>query len=496
MSEFKDATSAEVNAIMVAARSAALVMKKLSLVKRAELMYVIADALENSGDELIQLVMSETNLPDARLRGERGRTIFQLRSYAKACVKGDWLEASIDTAIPEKVPPKPDIRKMLVPLGPVVVFGSSNFPFAYSTAGGDTASALAAGCPVIVKAHPAHPKTSEAVAQLIHQAVKKCGLPQGVFSHVHGVSFEVGKALVLHPYTKAVGFTGSYIGGKALFDLANQRDEPIPVFAEMGSVNPVFLLPEKIAADHENIAQSYAGSITLGVGQFCTNPGLIIGIKSDGLNSFKSALAANIKSIAPGNMLHAGISKAYKEKRNAALTQAGVTLLSTSETSSTDNQGSPTIATTTGATFLKNKLLHEEVFGPYSLIIECNDYNEMLAVGSALEGQLTTTIMATEADIRNHQQLLDIVSEKCGRMIMNGVPTGVEVCLSMHHGGPFPSTTDSRFTSVGADAIKRFTRPLSYQNFPNHLLPPELQNENPLGIVRRVNDENSLSIIA
>jgi NADP-dependent aldehyde dehydrogenase len=496
MSEFNDASIVEINEVMSAANSAASVMNKLSLAKRAELMNAIADGLENSGDELIQLVMSETNLPDARLRGERGRTIFQLRSYAKACVKGDWLEASIDTAIPDKVPPKPDIRKMLVPLGPVVVFGSSNFPFAYSTAGGDTASAFAAGCPVIVKAHPAHPKTSDAVAQIIHQAVKQCVLPAGVFSHVHGVSFEVGKSLVLHPHTKAVGFTGSYSGGKALFDLANQRELPIPVFAEMGSVNPVFLLPEKITSDPEGIATSYAGSITLGVGQFCTNPGLIIGIKSESLDAFKMTLGSQIKSMAPGNMLHGGIAKAYAEKRATALAQTNVDLLSNASSDSSELQGSPTIATTSGENFLRNKLLHQEVFGPYSLVVECNNYEEMLAVASSLEGQLTTTIMATDNDIKNHAFLVGILTDKCGRMIMNGVPTGVEVCLSMHHGGPFPSTTDSRFTSVGADAIKRFARPVCYQNFPDYLLPSELQNQNPLGINRRVNDEIKASSIS
>jgi NADP-dependent aldehyde dehydrogenase len=496
MSEFKDASVVEINEIMDAAKSAALAIKKASLGKRAELMNAIADGLESSGDELIQLVMSETNLPDARLRGERGRTIFQLRSYAKACVKGEWLEASIDTAIPDKVPPKPDIRKMLMPLGPVVVFGSSNFPFAYSTAGGDTASALAAGCPVIVKAHPAHPKSSEAVANIIHQAVKNCGLPSGVFSHVHGASFEVGKALVLHPFTKAVGFTGSYSGGKVLFDLANQREEPIPVFAEMGSVNPVFLLPEKISLDHESIAQSYAGSITLGVGQFCTNPGLIIGIKGDALNQFIVALSNQIGNIPPATMLHEGITKAFFEKRKLALSQQGVELIASSSTEAKENQGIPTIATTSGDVFLKNKLLHQEVFGPYSLIVQCSDNYELLQVAKKLEGQLTATIMATDADINENTELLDVVSDKCGRMILNGVPTGVEVCLSMHHGGPFPSTTDSRFTSVGADAIKRFARPMSFQNFSDYLLPMELQNGNPLKINRRVNDELTSSKVS
>jgi NADP-dependent aldehyde dehydrogenase len=268
------------------------------------------------------------------------------------------------------------------------------------------------------------------------------------------------------------------------------------VFAEMGSVNPVFLLPEKITSDPEGIAASYAGSITLGVGQFCTNPGLIIGIKGDALNQFIVALSNQIGNISPAAMLHEGITKAFFEKRKLALSQQGVELIATSSAEAKENQGIPTIATTTGDVFLKNKLLHQEVFGPYSLIVQCSDNNELLQVAKKLEGQLTATIMATDADINENTELLDVVSDKCGRMILNGVPTGVEVCLSMHHGGPFPSTSDSRFTSVGADAIKRFARPVCYQNFPDHLLPSELQNQNPLSINRRVNDEIKASSIS
>jgi NADP-dependent aldehyde dehydrogenase len=496
MNVYTDATALEINETMDAAKSATATMRKLSLKKRAALMYSIADALENSGDELIQVAMAETNLPEARLKGERGRTVFQLRSYAKACEQGTWLEASIDTAIPDKVPAKPDIRKMLVPLGPVVVFGSSNFPFAYSTAGGDTASAFAAGCPVIVKAHPAHPQTSEIVANIIHEAVKQNGLPSGVFSHLHGASFEVGKALVMHPYTKAVGFTGSYVGGKALYDMANQRKEPIPVFAEMGSVNPVYLLEEKLSADAEQIAVNYAGSITLGVGQFCTKPGLIIGIKGEGLDRFMNELSNQIIAMQPGKMLHAGIAKAYHENKEQVLNQEGITVLATSSGEASSNLGMPTIATVSGHVFLNNKLLHQEVFGPYSLVVECADEEEILEIAEQMEGQLTTTVMATDNDVLMNDSLLDAIAEKCGRMILNGVPTGVEVCLSMHHGGPFPSTTDSRFTSVGAGAIKRFARPMSFQNFSNHFLPLELQNENPLQISRTLNDVLSIDVVS
>jgi len=465
------------------------IYRKKSLKERPAFMRSIAVELENCGDTLIQTAMRETNLPEARLRGERGRTIFQLNSYATACENGEWLEASIDTAIPDKVPAKPDIRKMLIPMGPVVVFGSSNFPFAYSTAGGDTACAFAAGCPVIVKAHPAHPETSHIVADAIFKAAAFNNLPLGVFTHVYGAGFETGKALVTHPHTKAVGFTGSYAGGKQLFDWANQRKEPIPVFAEMGSVNPVFLLPEKLASDAAGIATAYAGSITLGVGQFCTNPGLIIAIESDALKTFTHDLGKAIQKTQPEAMLHAGIVKAYKEKKGNALLQDEVHLVAESEIAVKENEGLPTVATASAETFLNNPLLHQEVFGPYSLIIRCKHSAEMLAVAKQLEGQLTATLMATTNDLKQNEELIEAVKNICGRFILNGVPTGVEVCLSMHHGGPFPSTTDSRFTSVGADGIKRFARPISLQNWENELLPDELKNENPLGIWRRVNSE-------
>jgi 2,5-dioxopentanoate dehydrogenase len=479
----------EIDAYMQEAWKAFHIYRKKSLKERAAFMRSIAIELENCGDTLIQTAMRETNLPEARLRGERGRTIFQLNNYATACERGEWLEASIDTAVPDKVPAKPDIRKMLIPMGPVVVFGSSNFPFAYSTAGGDTACALAAGCPVIVKAHPAHPETSHIVADAIFKAAAFNNLPLGVFTHVYGASFETGKALVTHPLTKAVGFTGSYGGGKQLFDWANQRKEPIPVFAEMGSVNPVFLLPEKLASDAAGIATAYAGSITLGVGQFCTNPGLIIAIESDALKTFTHDLGKAIQKTEPAAMLHAGIVKAYKEKKGNALLQDEVHLVAESETAVKEDEGLPTVATASAETFLNNPLLHQEVFGPYSLIIRCKNEAEMLAVAKQLEGQLTATLMATTNELKKNEELIEAVKNICGRFILNGVPTGVEVCLSMHHGGPFPSTTDSRYTSVGADGIKRFARPISLQNWENELLPDELKNENPLGIWRRVNSE-------
>jgi alpha-ketoglutaric semialdehyde dehydrogenase len=486
---YKDATVEEINEVMNKAWIAFHQYRKLSLKQRADFMKAIAVELEACGDELIQIAMRETNLPEARLRGERARTIFQLNSYAEACEEGTWLDIRIDTANGDKTPPKPDLRKMLVPLGPVVVFGASNFPFAYSTAGGDTACAFAAGCPVIVKAHPAHSETSEIVANAILRAGEKCNMPDGIFAQVHGGCVEVGKALVTHPHTKAVGFTGSFLGGKQLFDWGNQRKEPIPVFAEMGSVNPVFLLQEKLQQSSADIAKMYAGSITLGVGQFCTNPGLIIGIESEALQNFITTLGEEIKKIQPATMLHQGIANAFTQKREKALSQRDVTTIAISETAAKENQGLPTIASSTGETFLKNPLLHQEVFGPYSIVIRCKDINEMIEVTKNLEGQLTSTLMATENDIHNNDELVESVKNICGRFILNNVPTGVEVCLSMQHGGPFPATTDSRFTSVGADGIKRFARPICFQNWSNDLLPGELKNENQYNIWRTINNE-------
>jgi len=486
---FRDATKEEIDDTMNLAWTAFHEYRKRSLRQRAEFMRAIAKEIEAISDELVRTAMEETHLPDPRLRGEKNRTIFQLNNYADACERGTWLGATIDKALPSKTPPKPDIRKMLVPLGPVVVFGASNFPFAYSTAGGDTACALAAGCPVIVKAHPAHAATSELVAQAIWRAAETCGMPRGVFAHVHGAGFETGKQLVMHPLTRAVGFTGSYLGGKALFDLANQRKEPIPVFSEMGSINPVFLLPQKLGESVTETAKMYGASITLSVGQFCTNPGLVIGIEGKNLNDFIESLGSEIKKVAPAAMLHPGIARSYVEKRAAALKQEDVTTVAQSATSAGENEGSPTIASASAKAFLNNPVLHQEVFGPYSLVIRCDDEKEMLSVAQHLEGQLTCTLMATEKDVRDHPALVEAVQDICGRFILNGVPTGVEVCLSMQHGGPFPATTDSRFTSVGADGIKRFARPVCFQNWTDGLLPEELQNANPLSLWRTIDNE-------
>ena len=483
---FKDATISEVSDAMHRSNTAFKLYKKYSIKERALLMRSIAQEIEALGDVLIETTMRETNLPEARLKGERGRTIYQLNSYADACEKGDWLEARICLPIPDKAPPRPDIRKMLIPIGPVVVFGSSNFPYAYSTAGGDTATALAAGCTVVVKAHPAHPETSALVAGAIHNALAKLNMPKDIFIHLHGASFAVGEALVKNENTKAVGFTGSYTGGMALFNWANQRKEPIPVFAEMGSVNPVFLFAEELARDPIGYASMLADSITLGVGQFCTNPGIIVGLDSPALVQFIEKLAERISDSAIGKMLHSGIAQAYEQKAKRAVSQKGVKVNSDASRQPSKESSSPMVVSVTASNFLSNPILKEEVFGPFSLVVICNDASEMKRVAEAMDGQLTSTLIASAYDITSHEDLVDVVTGKCGRIIINGVPTGVEVCLSMQHGGPFPASTDARFTSVGADGIKRFARPIAFQNFPDSLLPDELKSENPLLINRIV----------
>lgn len=472
---------------MQAAWEAFLVYRQTTPEQRADLMRAIARELEATGDALIQTAMRETNLPEPRLRNERARTMFQLTSYADACEAGHWLEVRIDTAVADKG--DPDLRKLQVALGPVVVFGASNFPLAYSTAGGDTASALAAGCPVVVKAHPAHAETSEIVAHAIARAVAASGLPKGVFGHVHGAGFETGKALVTHMHTRAVGFTGSFAGGKALFDWAAQRAVPIPVFAEMGSINPVFLLPGKLKTSGRELAAQLAGSITLGTGQFCTNPGLILALEGRDLDVFIEELGVAIGKAAPGTMLHHGIAKAYADKRSAALAQENVNTVAVAAAAPKEDQGVPTVASATAEAFFNNPILHQEVFGPYSLVIQCKDMDEMEKAARHLEGQLTVSLMATDADLAEHASLVGAAQDIGGRLILNGVPTGVRVALAMQHGGPFPATTDSRFTSVGSDGIKRWVRPLCYQGWSDAALPDALKDGNPLGIWRTINNK-------
>jgi len=462
--------------------------------QRAAFLESIAEEIEVLGDALLDIANKETHLPLPRLQGERGRTCFQLRMFAAMLLKGDYVDAIIETAIPTKTPPKPDIRSMYQPLGPVVVFGASNFPFAYSTAGGDTASALAVGCPVIVKAHPAHIQTSTLVAGAIEKAIDKHQMPKNVFQHIDAASLgvnemDLGKALVQDEAIAAVGFTGSRNGGRALLDYATSRKNPIPVFAEMGSVNPVILLEEIVATDAENLATQYAGSITLGMGQFCTNPGILIGIQSKALNDFAHLLSNKMSELVPVSMLHDGIQSAYYAHATKAIEQKGVCVYTAKNPKASNAY--PVLATVDGKTFLSNPLLAEEVFGPYSILVQCKDMQELQEVWSSVQGQISTTIMGTEKELNKHKAILDKAFLMAGRVVINGVPTGVEVCDSMVHGGPYPASTDSRFTAVGVHASKRWLRPVSYQNWPDNLLPLALQNSNPLNITRAINGQPS-----
>lgn len=473
--KFPIANLTAINQAMELANKAFYEFKQIDFNQKADFLDAIADEILNLGDELLDRANLETALPKARLIGERGRTINQLKMFANLVRENNWQATSIDLAQPDRSPaPKPDLRKMLIPLGPVVVFGASNFPLAYSVAGGDTASALAAGCPVVVKAHSAHAGTSQLVAKAILKAAEKTKMPDGVFSILYDDGFEVGKNLVEHPLTKAVGFTGSLKGGKALFDLANKRLVPIPVFAEMGSINPIFVFSEKMKNDAENLGKAFAKSITLGVGQFCTNPGLILVQEKEGFETFKQTLIQEIEQVESQTMLHQGIAKNYQNNSKKALQQRGVELLNKTKKAHL-NVAEAIIASVSVNNFLNNPELKEEVFGPFSLIVKCQNEQDFEKIIHYLDGQLTATIVAEESELSNQNYFLQLLQEKVGRLIFNGVPTGVEVCESMQHGGPFPATTDARFTAVGISAIQRFTRPIAFQDFPKSALPAILQ---------------------
>jgi NADP-dependent aldehyde dehydrogenase len=409
--------------------------------------------------------------------------------FAAIAAEGSWVDARIDRAIPDRKPaPRPDLRRMLIPIGPVVVFGSSNFPFAYSVAGGDTASALATGNPVIVKAHGAHPGTSELVAGAVQKAIKACSLPPGVFSMLHGAGKVIGMALVRHPFTRAVGFTGSRAAGRALFDAAAARPDPIPVFAEMSSLNPVFILPGALKERGAQIADGLKGSVTLGVGQFCTKPGLVFGLRGGDWEQFQKLLAGGIESVPPTTMLHTGIHESYHEGLARATSSKGVKVLARSKSAPepTRTEGEAVVAGIEAAEFVRQPKLAEEVFGPFSLIISAGTMTELEAIARNLDGQLTAAVHGTPEDLEQAKTLLQWLERKAGRLILNGFPTGVEVCPSMNHGGPYPATTDVRFSSVGTAALQRFVRPICYQDFTAARLPPDLQEGNPLGIWRTV----------
>ncbi|MBS0631367.1 MAG: aldehyde dehydrogenase (NADP(+)) [Verrucomicrobia bacterium] len=474
---YTDATPAEIDAVAEGARQAAEAFAATAPAVRAGLLEAIALNLEARREAWIDRAHLETGLPPARLQGECARTVGQLRLFAALVREGSWADARIDPADTTRKPaPKPDLRRMLRALGPVAVFGASNFPFAFSVAGGDTASALAAGNPVVVKAHPAHPGTSDIAAEAIRTAVAAAGLPAGVFGLVHGAAPEVSHALVRHPAICAVGFTGSAQAGKALLATAAARPELIPVFAEMGSINPIFVLPGALAERGAAIAEGLVNSFTLGVGQFCTKPGLVIGVAGATWESFSAEVAKRAQAVAPGVMLHAGI-KAGFVRASAAL--QNVEWLA---------EGAAKVARVSAAEFMVRPELAQEIFGPYTLLVTARDSAELMALAEHLEGQLTATVHGTEAELTAVPGLFTVLTRKAGRVLCNGFPTGVEVSPAMQHGGPFPATTDARFTSVGTAAILRFVRPVCYQAFPDALLPAELQNANPLGLMRLVNN--------
>ncbi|GHA43896.1 dehydrogenase [Amylibacter ulvae] len=440
---------------------------------RAGFLNAIADEIEARGDELTTIGSQETGLPEARLQGERGRTTGQLRLFATHILSGDYLDRRFDGALPDRAPlPRPDIRLMQRPIGPVAVFGASNFPLAFSTAGGDTAAALAAGCPVVVKGHSAHPGTGEIVAQAIDAAIKKTGVHPGVFSLIQGGTREVGASLVKHPLIKAVGFTGSLGGGRALFDLCAQRDEPIPFFGELGSVNPMFMLPEKMKSSAQDLGNGWAASLTMGAGQFCTNPGIAVVIEGSDGEKFAKAATAALTESAPQVMLTDGIAKAYRDGSERVAAGTGVQALLTSTCD--QRNASPYLFQVTGADWLADHNLSEEVFGPLGLIVTVKNATEMAAIAKSLQGQLTCTIHMNDDDADQARALLPILERKAGRILVNGFPTGVEVCDAMVHGGPYPASTNFGATSVGTMSIRRFLRPVSYQNIPTNVLPDDL----------------------
>ncbi|SMD16992.1 aldehyde dehydrogenase (NADP(+)) [Pedobacter nyackensis] len=490
--DFLCATQKDVQDAMAAASAAYLSYRHVSKDVKAEFLRNIASEIEQIRDTLVLRASAETGLTFPRLQGEVDRTTGQLRLFANQTEEGSWVNAIIDQGQPDRRPlPKSDIRRMLVPLGPIVVFGAGNFPLAFSVAGGDTASALAAGCPVIIKAHPAHPGTSALVAEAIHRAAQKTGLHKGVFSILFDAGYETGAELVAHPDTKAVTFTGSFKGGMALVQIAQQRKEPIPVFAEMGSINPVFLLPEALDRRAEQIANIYAASIALGAGQFCTNPGLLLAIKSPGLDAFIGQLETAIAEIPSATMLTADIHTNFNKLIDESLTEDGVALLAASGNLNIEasNQALARVAIVSAGIFIDNPKLQEEVFGPYSLLVVADNETELQAVAEVLKGQLVITLMAEKAELKAQEVLINILKDKTGRLVLNGVPTGVEVCAAMQHGGPFPATNDSRFSSVGTTAVLRFVRPLAWQDWDNELLPEELKDGNPLNIFRLVNNK-------
>ena len=489
---FKEACSDDIDRAAKAAADSFDQYRMLPMEQRAAFLEDIGSELSACAPELVTRAHAETALPGVRLEGELARTVNQLKLFARMVKQGSFVAARIDRAAPDRLPaPKPDIRTMLVPLGPVAVFGAGNFPLAFSVAGGDTVSALAAGCPVVVKGHPAHPGTCELAGQAIVNAIRKNQVPSGIFSLLHAEGRDAGAALVTHPEIRAVAFTGSLSGGRALFDLGCSRSEPIPVFAEMGSVNPVFVLPKILADRGPLLAEGLVESMTLGVGQFCTSPGLIVAIRSAALDQFLGVLKSSLETKTPGVMFHEGIKKNFLDGLNGLQEIDGVSRLDSSRTRPAGCEVVPALLRTDAPTLLDNPEIAGEVFGPAAIVVVCQSIDELLVVAESLAGQLTASVHGTTEDLQGFCKLFGILQRKAGRLIVNGFPTGVEVCPAMHHGGPYPATTDSRSTSVGTDAVHRFLRPVAYQDFPQELLPEPLRDLNPRKIWRLVDGDMS-----
>ncbi|SHF91064.1 NADP-dependent aldehyde dehydrogenase [Fodinibius roseus] len=483
---FSDATAGEVDEAIQKAESAFRNYRKRPGKEQATFLEKIGEEIMALEDLLIRRCMRETGLPEGRLEGERKRTVNQLKLFAELLRDGSWVDARIDRGASAA---KPDVRRMQMPLGPVGIFGASNFPLAFSVAGGDTASALAAGCSVVMKAHPAHPGTCELVGRAIMKAAKDAGMPDGVFSLIHGRSHETGQAIVRHPLIKAIGFTGSFKGGKAIYDTAVRRDEPIPVFAEMGSTNPVFLLPGALKERGGEVAEGLTNSVNLGVGQFCTKPGLVAYEDSDDARAFQQRVAEQFQTSEVGTMLTPGIHSAYQEGLEQLLRQDGVQLVTTGKEGTSHTAGQPYLLQVDAQQFLASDVLEEEVFGPSTLTITAGGKQDLIEIAESLEGHLTATLHGTEEDLKAYEDLVAVLERKVGRLIFNGYPTGVEVGHAMMHGGPFPATTDVRTTSVGTAAIRRFSRPICYQDFSQETLPAALKDHNPLDIWRLVDGD-------
>lgn len=487
---FHEASALEVDQAVRHAEDAFEIYRRVGDSARADFLDTVANEIVALGDALLQRAHLETGLPLDRLTGERARTCGQLKMFGALIREGSWVDARIDHANPDRTPvPKPDLRRMRVPLGPVVVMGASNFPLAFSTAGGDTASALAAGCTVIMKAHGSHPGTAELVATAIYTALEKCGLPAGVFSMLHGAGAVVAQGLVKHPLVRGLGFTGSERAGRALFDIAAARPEPIPVFAEMGSLNPLFVLPGALKERGAAIAAGLKTSFTMGVGQFCTKPGLVLGLGGPAFDAFAEEFRNQVQTTTPATMLNRGICDSFFAGVDRVQAVKGVTVLAESngDADPAKTQGEPVAFTTDAETFILNHELREEIFGPFTLLVVAPTVTELLAATRSLSGQLTATIHASASDLVDFADLISAIERRAGRVVLNAFPTGVEVCPSMQHGGPYPASTDARFTSVGTAAIERWVRPVSFQGFPQTALPPELRDENPRGILRTVN---------